>query len=243
MKFPLMKVTLSRVGFLVPPKAIHFANGVLNYLNLGRWFHDRHLHPRVRCADRGPLYDYVAKFAPEPVSYLEFGVFKGTTLRYWTQLLKHPDSYFHGFDSFQGLPEPWKLLVDKQIFDVQGVMPHFDDPRVRLFKGWFSDTLPVYVREFKPHSSLIVHLDADLYSSTIFVLRQLHPFLKPGTILIFDELFDREHELKALTEFMDEASLVVECLAATSALSQAAFRIISIGSGKPGAQGLHAYST
>ena len=228
MRFPVLKEWLSRVGFLVPPKAIHFANGVLNYLSVGRWFHDRRLKVPVRCAGREPLYDYVARFAKEPVSYLEFGVFKGVTLRYWTKLLKHPDSFFHGFDSFEGLPETWGLLVNKQVFNVGGVMPKFDDPRVRLFKGWFSDTLPKYVQAFRPHASLLLHLDADLYSSTIFVLRQMRPFLRPGTIFILDEFFDREHELKAFTEFLNEESLAVECLAATRSLSQAAFRITKV---------------
>ena len=228
MKFPLLKEWLSRVGFLVPPEAIHFANGVLNYLNIGRWFHDRRLKVPVRCAGREPLYDYVAGFVKEPVSYLEFGVFKGVTLHYWTKLLKHRDSFLHGFDSFEGLPENWGLFVGKQVLNLDGVMPKFDDPRVRLFKGWFSDTLPKYVQEFRPHASLVLHLDADLYSSTIFVLRQMRPFLGPGTILILDEFFDREHELKAFTEFLDEARLTVECLAATRALTQAAFRITQI---------------
>jgi len=230
MRFPFLKEWLSRIGFLVPPKAIHFVNGVLNYLSVGRWFHDRGLKVPVRCAGREPLYDCVAGFAKEPVSYLEFGVLKGVTLRYWTKLLKHPDSFLHGFDSFEGLPENWGLFTNKQVFDVAGVMPQFDDPRVRLFKGWFSDTLPKYLQEFRPRARLVLHLDADLYSSTIFVLRQMRPFLQPGTILIFDEFFDREHELKAFTEFLDEEGLAVECLAATRALTQAAFRVTKAAS-------------
>ena len=60
-------------------------------------------------------------------------------------------------------------------------LPRFDDPRVRLVKGWFNDTLPPFLREFRPHPTLILHLDADLYSSTIFVLRQMKPHLRPGT--------------------------------------------------------------
>jgi hypothetical protein len=233
MKFPALKGGLSRVGFLVPPKAIHFANGILNYLSVGRWFYDRRLKVPIRCAGREPLYDYVAGFAKEPVSYLEFGVFKGVTLGYWTKLLKHQDSFLHGFDSFEGLPETWGLFVDKEVLNVGGVMPKFDDPRVRLFKGWFSDTLPKYLPEFRPHDSLVVHLDADLYSSTIFVLRQMRPFLRPGTILIFDEFFDREHELKAFTEFLNEEKFAVECLAATCSLTQAAFRITNAGNPSP----------
>jgi hypothetical protein len=212
---------------MVPPKLIHYFNGILNYLNLGRWFRDRKLVVPVRCYGREQLYDYIAKSVEEPATYLEFGVFTGTTMRYWTKLLKHPDSALHGFDSFEGLPERWGFFVDKRFFDTVGSIPKFDDPRVRLFKGWFSETLPAYLREFKPHSSLLVHLDADLYSSTAFVLGELRPFIKPGVTLIFDEFFDRDHELKAFTELLDEGGFTAQCIAGTRALTQAAFRITS----------------
>jgi O-methyltransferase len=234
MKYPVVKAILSRLGVAVSPRMIHHFSGALNYLSVGRWLHDRNLSVPVRCADRQPLYDHIASLVQEPAAYLEFGVFKGTTLRHWTGLLKHPASYLHGFDSFEGLPETWGYFVDKETLNVRGVMPKFDDPRVQLFKGWFNETLPVYLREFKPHPTLIVHLDADLYSSTIFVLRELKPHLRPGTILIFDEFFDREHELKAFTEFLKEFPLVIECVAATRALSQVAFRIKSLPTSTPG---------
>jgi hypothetical protein len=234
MNYPMLKEVLCLVGVLVPPKAIHLGNGVLNYLNIGRWFHDRKLKVPVHCPGREPLYDCVAKFVKEPASYLEFGVFKGASLRYWTTLLKHPDTFFHGFDSFEGLPEAWGL-VDRLYLNLEGAMPKFDDPRVKLFKGWFADTLPGYIKGFKPHPDLVIYLDADLYSSTVFVLQQLRASLGVGTILIFDELWDREHELKAFTELLNEEKFSIECLAATRTLSQAAFRIIAMRSSEPSA--------
>ena len=121
--------------------------------------------------------------------------------------------------------------MDKKTLDAGGVTPRFNDPRVRLFKGWFHESLPSYLRGFKPHPTLILHLDADLYSSTIFVLRQMRPFLHTGVILIFDEFFDREHELKAFTEFLQEFPMTIECVAATRALSQVAFRIKTLSAG------------
>jgi len=226
MNFPVIKQNLVKLGRFFSPRWIHYANGLLNYLNLGRWFHDRGLSVPVRCAERGLLYDHVATLIQEPVSYLEFGVFKGDTLRHWSKLLKHPNSFLHGFDSFEGLPEDWRVL-EKESFNVHGQMPQFDDRRVRLFKGWFSDTVPPYIKEFRPNAALVIHLDADLYSSTIFVLRQFRPFLKPGVVLIFDEFFDREHEMKAFNEFLREESFSIECLGATRSLSQVAFRITS----------------
>ena len=230
MKFPFLKEILSRLGVFVSPRIVHYLNGFLNYLSVGRWFHDHKIAIPIRCAGRAELYQFVATQVREPATYLEFGVLEGATLRQWTQLLKSPESRFTGFDSFEGLPENWGLFTNKEVFDVKGRMPQFDDPRVRLVKGWFSDTLPSFLREFYPNPTLVLHLDADLYSSTIFVLRQMKPYLQPGTILIFDEFFDREHELKALSEFLNDEKLNLRCLAATRALSQAAFELLPAGS-------------
>lgn len=228
-QYPGVKASLVRLGVLVPPKAVYLANGVLNYLNVGRWFHDRRLTVPARLPDRPQFYQCLARQIHEPASYLEFGVFQGASLRQWTTLLKHPDTFFHGFDSFVGLPEDWRV-VSKDEFNLKGVLPQFNDPRVKLFKGWFSETLPGYLAGFAPHPNLVVHIDADLYSSTKYVLDQIRPFLRPGSVLIFDEIFDRDHELKALTEFLNEHPFAIECLAATRTLTQAAFRLTAVPS-------------
>jgi|ERR1043166_7469243 hypothetical protein len=226
MRFPALKENLFRLGAWVPPKGIHYANGVLNYLNLGRWFRDRGIEIPVRLNGREPLYEQVAKLVKEPAAYLEFGVFNGSSMRFWSKLLKHPDSFLHGFDSFEGLPEDWKLLARREDFCVENI-PVFDDPRIKLFKGWFSDTVPKYAAEFRRPPNLVMHLDADLYSSTATVFKEMRRFIGPGTILIFDELFDREHELKAFTEYLDSGPIKVECLGGTRSLTQAAFRVLA----------------
>ena len=46
-------------------------------------------------------------------------------------------------------------------------------------------------------------MDADLYSSTIFVLIHLAPHLKVGDVILFDEYRDLKHEFKALMDFTD----------------------------------------
>jgi hypothetical protein len=50
-------------------------------------------------------------------------------------------------------------------------------------------------------SRLVIHLDADLYSATIFVLSQLYSKLKPGDIIIFDEFNVPMSEFKAWEDF------------------------------------------
>lgn len=130
--------------------------------------------------------------------YLEFGVFQGRTLRWWTQHLTSPDAHFVGFDSFQGLPENWRDDSPKGWFNAGG-LPRFDDGRVSLVPGWFDQTLPFW--EPPDHDQLIVNVDCDLYSSTVSVLTWLEPRLRPGTLVYFDDLLDRDDELRAVREW------------------------------------------
>jgi hypothetical protein len=56
-------------------------------------------------------------------SYSEFGVFKGKSIKYWSQLNTHTDSLLHGFDTFSGLPESWDNFtggLEKGYFDTMG---------------------------------------------------------------------------------------------------------------------------
>jgi len=227
MDFRKLKPLLTRLGKFVPEKVIHNLNGILNYLYVGRWMSTRGYVPARRFSKREDLHKYLGScHASDPVTYLEFGVYRGDSLRLWSQLLQHPSSQLHGFDSFEGLPESWVLSCDKGAFNVDGVMPTFSDTRVILHKGWFSDTVPPFLDGFRPAGLLVVHLDADLYSSTIFVLTRLKPYLTPSTVLVFDEFFDRNHELKALDEFLaDTPTLRLNCIAATDDLAQVAFTI------------------
>jgi hypothetical protein len=223
MRYQAAKTILSQLGVWVPPAYIHLVNGALNCLHVGRWMHDRGLNPPVRSLNREELYQTLYSTLKEPVSYLEFGVFQGASIRFWSNLLTDNNSRMDGFDSFEGLPENWGLQCPKNTFDTRGVIPVIDDPRVHLHKGWFRDSVPSFLSAFRPHNSLVLHLDADLYSSTAFILKQVQPFLRSGTLLIFDEFSDREHELKAFEECLTETKMVVKCVGATKALTQVAF--------------------
>jgi O-methyltransferase len=147
------------------------------------------------------------KFAHEsirpmgPIAYLEFGVHNGASIKQWMLLDSEKNSRFFGFDSFEGLPENWNQEKGQGFFDVGGNIPKVDDPRVTFIKGWFDQTVPKFAKEFGSQHPLVLHLDADLYSSTMVVLMTLEPFIKPGTMLIFDEFYDREHEYKALIDY------------------------------------------
>jgi O-methyltransferase len=89
-------------------------------------------------------------------------------------MVDHPDSTFVGFDTFEGLPEMWGPWP-KGSFTADGETPDIVDPRCSFVKWLFQDTLPGWLsgREFPGRT--LVHLDADLYSSTLVVLAQLLP--------------------------------------------------------------------
>jgi len=57
--------------------------------------------------------------------------------------------------------------------------------------GWFSETLPKFLNEHPDEEISLIHMDADLYSSTKYVLETLISSnkLTPGTIILFDNYF------------------------------------------------------
>jgi hypothetical protein len=199
----LLKRILIRIGENVTPSRVIKLNSAIYHLELGCWFKTNGMsyHKSPRFADRSDFYTAIASMIEdEVVLYLEFGVFQGASLRIWSKLLRNPLSSLHGFDSFEGLPEAWNT-APKGTYDAKGILPQFDDPRITLHKGWFHETLPGFV--LPEHTCLVLNLDADLYSSTKYVLDTLREAICPRTIIIFDEFNDRLHEFKAFSEFLE----------------------------------------
>lgn len=111
-------------------------------------------------------------------------------------------------DSFAGLPEvghqddhfEWQagdmavpLDTVKANFARYGLL----DDQVVFLKGFFSDTLPTApIRQLS-----ILRVDADLYSSTLDVLRNLYSVLSPGGYAIFDDYQNLPDCRKAIDEF------------------------------------------
>jgi hypothetical protein len=225
----LTKRVLTHVGSRLPRSAIRQSQAVTNYLTLGRWMREHGFQPVRRVRERTEIFGSIAhELRNRRVLYLEFGVFHGSAIRYWAQALEHPETRLHGFDSFEGLPEDFDVLDGpnrKGFFSTLGQIPKVDDPRVAFFKGWFEETLPAY----RPpeHDVLLVTLDADLYSSTICVLRSLRPWILPGTYLYFDDLCRLEHEPKAFDEFMKESGRRFGLVCSDHSLNRAMFQCVA----------------
>ena len=213
---------LTRIGEFVSERQVRRADASLNYVEVGRWMRAKGFRHITRVVGREQLWAMAAaQLQGRKVLYLEFGVFKGDATRRWVELLPDPQCMFHGFDSFEGLPEVWRPGYDAGHFDVQGAIPVINDARVTFHKGWFDQTLPLF--EVPDHDVLMLNVDADLYSSTKLIFEKLADHIRVGSYLYFDEFNERFHELKAFDEFMTETNMTFDLVGATRTLQKAMF--------------------
>jgi len=68
-------------------------------------------------------------------------------------------------------------------------------------------------------------MDADLYTSTLFVLTALYPTLRKDDIIIFDEFGVPTHEFKAFTEIVDSYKLKFKVIGAVNNYLQLAIKL------------------
>lgn len=169
---------------------------------------------------------HALSLAPQGGMALEFGVATGGTLRIIAEARRGQGGVY-GFDSFEGLPETWRTGVPKGAF-ATSTLPQVDG--AELVKGWFDQTLPDFL-EKHPGPVDFLHIDCDLYSSTRTVLDLVGDRLRPGSIVMFDELFNyptwQQHEIKAWNEFLERTGMkcVYECYTAND--EQVAARIVA----------------
>ncbi|MGB0429104.1 MAG: GTPase [Bacteroidia bacterium] len=102
-------------------------------------------------------------------------------------------------------------------------IPKTDDPRAFFYKGLFQDTLPSFIEKTNLDKKLIIHLDADLYTATYYVLNWMAPYLKKGDIIFFDEFSVPLSEFKAFTEFQRSHYLKFKLIGSVNNFYQAAF--------------------
>jgi len=161
-----------------------------------------------------------------PVDYLEFGVFRGDSLRSWCKLNASPESRLFGFDSFEGLPEDWTTERPRSSFTTSGKTPDIGDPRVHFVVGWFQHSLPGFLNSYEPKNRLLVHIDSDLYSSSLYCLTSLDHRMPAGTFVIFDEFYDVLHEYRALTDYTGAYMRKYRIVAATQGFNKATVELL-----------------
>jgi hypothetical protein len=147
---------------------------------------------------------------------LEFGVHSGSTINFISNILNKDTVY--GFDSFEGLPEDWNISYKEKFnkhkkgyFAVETI-PTVNE-NVKLVKGFFDQSLEPWIKENNLDQIKFLHIDSDLYSSAIYVLKILNRYIVSGTIIVFDEFYPwgrkryetwEEHEYRALKEWITE---------------------------------------
>jgi O-methyltransferase len=155
-----------------------------------------------RFANRFAMHRWIsAELADGPLTYLEFGVWRGDSFRLWLSLNGHEESRFVGFDTFTGLPENWTADQPQGTFSTNGLAPELADRRARFVPGLFQSTLYGFLDEAPLKGTLVVHIDCDLYSSTLYLLSVLDRHFTVGTRLIFDDFHSLEHEYAAWRDY------------------------------------------
>jgi hypothetical protein len=163
--------------------------------------------------------------------FIELGVCTGKTINFIAAL--NPHQKIHGFDSFEGLPEDW-IRYDKIIsagtFGFKN--PNFLPPvlhNVELIKGWFKDTLEAFI-EVREEPIAFLHIDSDIYSSASLAFEVLGARIRPGTIIVFDELYNypgyENHEFKSFQEFLKKSGFKARYLAYNIYHEQVAIEIV-----------------
>jgi O-methyltransferase len=171
-------------------------------------------------------YTHIAEL---PAVYFEFGCHSGRTFSAAVRAaryLKMKDTHFFAFDSFQGLPETthtedgyfksgtFATGVDEFVRSVR-TLSGLSLKRTNIIEGFYEKSLSPDLQANMPKAG-VIHIDVDLYSSTVEVLRFIKPLMMIGTVLIFDDWFcfppgTNKGEARALKEFcLENPSFSVE---------------------------------
>ena len=87
-------------------------------------------------------------------------------------------------------------------------------------------TLPGFIQQYNSTNRKVVHMDADLYTSTLFTLTSLAPLLKKGDIILFDEYLVPSHEFLAFDNFIKSYYINTEFIGAANNYLFTAFKIV-----------------
>lgn len=187
-----------------------------------RWYLNLPYKPNIFFS-RWDFFDYINQLTPSYRPFYEFGVSYGYSFQYLIQ--SYP--YGYGFDTFTGIPEKW---YDEKIgtYGTNNNIPTIENGE--FIVGEFKDSLPKFF-QYKRDVAGLIHLDADLYSSTITALKYSKDIIDNKTILIFDEFLINpnweEDEYKALNEFCSLYNKKYKVIAVSFRSKQVAVQLVN----------------
>ncbi|HEX5406108.1 MAG TPA: class I SAM-dependent methyltransferase, partial [Pseudonocardiaceae bacterium] len=107
-------------------------------------------------------------------------------------------------------PAAWRPGFPEGMFGVDNLP---DVPGSELVVGLFADVLPGFLADHPEHVDFL-HIDCDLYTSTVAVLDLVGTRLRPGSIVVFDEYFNypgwADGEYRAWTEYTARAGIAFQ---------------------------------
>lgn len=163
--------------------------------------------------------------------YYEFGVYNLSSITKFNFIRKlkgrrHADiakMHIFAFDSFEGMPpstagdvaDPaWRQGDLRCTLDeVKKLAARYKVKDITFIKGYYENSLtPELSAQLAATPPSLVHVDCDLYSSTITVLRWLDKLALPGAIFFFDDIWryyghPDAGELKAIREYNDDPAM------------------------------------
>jgi hypothetical protein len=157
-----------------------------------------------------------------PHCYYEFGCHSGRTFSAALRAFEYfrmSDYKAYAFDSFKGLPKTEKKIDG--IFKTGSYSTNLSEfeSAVRKLSGKkpvsYSSIVGFYEQSLKTEQSRslgspgVIHIDVDLYSSTVSVLEYLKDKIIPGSVILFDDWYcfninTLSGEKKAMEEFLIE---------------------------------------
>ncbi len=165
------------------------------------------------------IYEVVRSVAKIPGDIAEVGTYRGGSARLMAEASEGKKP-IHTFDTFEGLPP----LVD---FDAkrfsEGQFATSEEavrdylkpyPSIHVYKGLFPDTAgPVEDKKFS-----FVHLDVDIYQSTLNGLKFFYPRMNKGGVIVSHDHSNAEGVRRAFDEFFADKPEAIVSLPGTQCL-------------------------
>lgn len=161
--------------------------------------------------DAYQIYTAVKKTEKIEGDIAEVGVYKGGSAKLIREITKKP---LHLFDTFEGLPDlskhdnPEHFHKGEYSSSLEGVKNYLKNySNISFYKGLFPATAePVKNKKFS-----FVHLDVDLYESTINCLKFFYPRMSRGGVIISHDYPGAKGVKKAFDEFFeDKLEIIIE---------------------------------
>lgn len=134
-----------QIGLALVNAVLH-APGINQAITLGdlasysRWKSTRGIGRDTLARTREKLFQRILSAMNEIYLIVEFGVAYGDAARWWLETVLHERLEYIGFDSFDGMPAPYRQLP-AGVFDLGGVPPDIQDSRVSWRVGLVEETL------------------------------------------------------------------------------------------------------